>query len=103
MGSPQRRWRPKKNQMSRKLRKRQRSQQRSNRGEYRRLGEENSGTSGYLSYLLILVSFMVTYLVARLYRAFKAKSANPVRAAEDLSGVRDSVATQALEIIENAC
>merc|ERR1711964_98786 len=52
----------------------------------RRLGEENSGTSGYLLCLFILLGLLATYLVARVfYRALKPKLANLVRAAEDLS------------------
>lgn len=76
------------------------------RAVYRRLGEENSGTSGYLSFLFILIGLLATYHVARVfYRAYKSNLANPRCAAEDLSDARDSVAShvQAIEIIEHAC
>merc|ERR1711964_68387 len=66
----------------------------------RRLGEENSGTSGYLSYLfIIIIGLMATYLVARVfYRAYKTKRASRVdRAAESFSDACDSVAVQALD------
>jgi len=70
----------------------------------RRLGEENSGTSGYLC-LFIIIGLMATYLVARVfYRAYKTKRASRVdRAAESFSDACDSVAVQALDNIEYAC